>query len=119
MIASVYVQLPVDSWAAIDDASTAYETRRFARVTASRSEEHTSELQSRRDLVCRLLFEKKTNNFIPLHLSLLLSLKLSAPQNRQGLRPINVHFSCSSNTHPQKAIPGALRQEVDAASDTR
>src|SRR5690349_22639775 len=26
---------------------------------ASRSEEHTSELQSRRDLVCRLLLEKK------------------------------------------------------------
>src|SRR5438874_7184738 len=28
-------------------------------VSASRSEEHTSELQSRRDLVCRLLLEKK------------------------------------------------------------
>src|SRR5699024_11964445 len=27
----------------------------------SRSEEHTSELQSRFDLVCRLLLEKKTN----------------------------------------------------------
>src|SRR6266496_5294451 len=30
-------------------------------VLQSRSEEHTSELQSRRDLVCRLLLEKKTN----------------------------------------------------------
>src|SRR5690349_22761150 len=30
----------------------------------SRSEEHTSELQSRRDLVCRLLLEKKKNNII-------------------------------------------------------
>src|SRR5690349_23615281 len=29
------------------------------RVTRPRSEEHTSELQSRRDLVCRLLLEKK------------------------------------------------------------
>src|SRR5690349_22125142 len=28
-------------------------------LTLSRSEEHTSELQSRRDLVCRLLLEKK------------------------------------------------------------
>src|SRR5690349_24744262 len=28
-------------------------------AAASRSEEHTSELQSRRDLVCRLLLEKK------------------------------------------------------------
>mgnify|MGYP002526258196 CR=1 FL=1 len=27
-----------------------------------RSEEHTSELQSRRNLVCRLLLEKKNNN---------------------------------------------------------
>src|SRR5437868_10054109 len=30
----------------------------------SRSEEHTSELQSRFDLVCRLLLEKKKNNVI-------------------------------------------------------
>src|SRR5699024_11908332 len=31
-------------------------------ATASRSEEHTSELQSRFDLVCRLLLEKKKKN---------------------------------------------------------
>src|SRR5690349_22841530 len=31
-------------------------------ATAKRSEEHTSELQSRRDLVCRLLLEKKKKN---------------------------------------------------------
>src|SRR5690349_22884013 len=30
----------------------------------ARSEEHTSELQSRRDLVCRLLLEKKKKNMI-------------------------------------------------------
>src|SRR2546428_2139544 len=29
-----------------------------------RSEEHTSELQSRSDLVCRLLLEKKTINYL-------------------------------------------------------
>src|SRR5207302_5229637 len=37
-------------------------TRAFtfnARVTSRRSEEHTSELQSRENLVCRLLLEKK------------------------------------------------------------
>src|SRR3712207_8641229 len=33
-----------------------------ASVRAFRSEEHTSELQSRQYLVCRLLLEKKTNN---------------------------------------------------------
>src|SRR5438874_2828846 len=32
---------------------------RHAGCRATRSEEHTSELQSRRDLVCRLLLEKK------------------------------------------------------------
>src|SRR5690349_22506583 len=32
---------------------------RSARRRCGRSEEHTSELQSRRDLVCRLLLEKK------------------------------------------------------------
>ena len=33
----------------------------------SRSEEHTSELQSRFDLVCRLLLEKKKNKQIFIH----------------------------------------------------
>src|SRR5690349_23684609 len=32
------------------------------RMRDDRSEEHTSELQSRRDLVCRLLLEKKKTN---------------------------------------------------------
>src|SRR5580700_9891323 len=32
----------------------------------ARSEEHTSELQSRRDLVCRLLLEKKNKSLYPL-----------------------------------------------------
>src|SRR5690349_16650250 len=36
----------------------------FGELTAFRSEEHTSELQSRRDLVCRLLLEKKKKKVI-------------------------------------------------------
>src|SRR5438874_9747505 len=35
--------------------------RQTAERAGLRSEEHTSELQSRRDLVCRLLLEKKKN----------------------------------------------------------
>src|SRR3712207_7831363 len=35
-----------------------------ARVLLARSEEHTSELQSRQYLVCRLLLEKKKNLYI-------------------------------------------------------
>src|SRR3712207_8481588 len=34
-------------------------------VAVLRSEEHTSELQSRQYLVCRLLLEKKTNSYFP------------------------------------------------------
>src|SRR6266496_4875828 len=43
-------------------------TRQSARMYICcrlRSEEHTSELQSRRDLVCRLLLEKKKKKTIP------------------------------------------------------
>src|SRR5690554_7335704 len=36
--------------------------KRVARKSGPRSEEHTSELQSRPHLVCRLLLEKKKNN---------------------------------------------------------
>src|SRR5690349_23163083 len=47
------------------EARAAHQDLRVARRNR-RSEEHTSELQSRRDLVCRLLLEKKkTNPYIP------------------------------------------------------
>src|SRR3712207_7232773 len=39
-----------------------------------RSEEHTSELQSRQYLVCRLLLEKKKTNTYPRHIYLVSSL---------------------------------------------
>src|SRR5690606_40271843 len=35
------------------------------RRESCRSEEHTSELQSRENLVCRLLLEKKNDNLLP------------------------------------------------------
>src|SRR2546430_5169822 len=44
----------------------------FLRPPALRSEEHTSELQSQSNLVCRLLLEKKkkiTHAFLPLQIS--------------------------------------------------
>src|SRR2546430_6794999 len=41
-------------------------------ASATRSEEHTSELQSQSNLVCRLLLEKK-NKQTPKHLDVLLS----------------------------------------------
>src|SRR5438874_12591230 len=44
------------SWSRLAPASAAAGS---PKSSSSRSEEHTSELQSRRDLVCRLLLEKK------------------------------------------------------------
>src|SRR2546430_12113993 len=41
----------------------AVEARPVERFLNSRSEEHTSELQSQSNLVCRLLLEKKNNGF--------------------------------------------------------
>src|SRR3712207_8851144 len=38
--------------------------RHYPAIAALRSEEHTSELQSRQYLVCRLLLEKKKNRLI-------------------------------------------------------
>src|SRR2546430_6852142 len=38
-----------------------YETPDFQKYLTERSEEHTSELQSQSNLVCRLLLEKKTH----------------------------------------------------------
>src|SRR5437588_3886325 len=43
---------------AVEDAAAAGHVA----ATLERSEEHTSELQSHSDLVCRLLLEKKKNN---------------------------------------------------------
>src|SRR5438874_9490364 len=60
-----------ESRAMFDNPKTAY-TRELVEAVPQparacrrfRSEEHTSELQSRRDLVCRLLLEKKKKNVI-------------------------------------------------------
>src|SRR5438067_10663063 len=53
-----------DQLHALDLSATIRSPGRAVRVPAGRrrSEEHTSELQSRFDLVCRLLLEKKKNS---------------------------------------------------------
>src|SRR3712207_7780530 len=52
---------PSDSLAAPSRRSAAV-TASMGSVTGARSEEHTSELQSRQYLVCRLLLEKKNQD---------------------------------------------------------
>src|SRR5437588_2199763 len=48
-------------------AATATSGTRAKSVASRRSEEHTSELQSHSDLVCRLLLEKKKNSRYSFH----------------------------------------------------
>src|SRR5690349_22556879 len=54
----------------------------------SRSEEHTSELQSRRDLVCRLLLEKKKKKHT------LTSARRSQPQKKRPSRLLSRPQTC-------------------------
>src|SRR5690349_25178932 len=62
---SLHDALPISTRHSSKDGCTKMPTKRCHIVYCScdrnkrRSEEHTSELQSRRDLVCRLLLEKK------------------------------------------------------------
>src|SRR5437868_13293113 len=70
---SLHDALPIWSTPRSSPPASTRSTRRRVRssLRKSRSEEHTSELQSRFDLVCRLLLEKKkkkTNNGLPLPL---------------------------------------------------
>src|SRR2546430_3949196 len=46
--------------------SGAWDSRRCSRWLTTRSEEHTSELQSQSNLVCRLLLEKKKKPHTPI-----------------------------------------------------
>src|SRR3989442_5786632 len=67
------------AWATVDrlfrdgadhqSAGAAPDPERTPREIADRSEEHTSELQSRPHLVCRLLLEKKNTNESNIRLS--------------------------------------------------
>ena len=53
---------------------------------ADRSEEHTSELQSRRNLVCRLLLEKKKTKHVQLHLIRCIRKPISTTSFRPSMR---------------------------------
>src|SRR3712207_7988214 len=55
--------LPRGAWVEVDRST--WSPGRVFRVLADRSEEHTSELQSRQYLVCRLLLEKKKKHKDP------------------------------------------------------
>src|SRR3712207_9595151 len=59
-----HFDIPRTGIGAIEDRAAAPDTRLGVQDAEPRSEEHTSELQSRQYLVCRLLLEKKKIFFI-------------------------------------------------------
>src|SRR5258707_11382794 len=59
----------------------------------TRSEEHTSELQSRQYLVCRLLLEKKKNRLAPDRQRIRISDKFTSTRESLELRRLDSRFS--------------------------
>src|SRR5690349_23410680 len=59
LAASQHPRQPIERRVRVGAADRLMQGRDEVVVLLPRSEEHTSELQSRRDLVCRLLLEKK------------------------------------------------------------
>src|SRR2546430_12361640 len=59
-------------------------TRRVAAPAPMRSEEHTSELQSQSNLVCRLLLEKNKHTRVSIRPRLMLIKMLSVPLRRRN-----------------------------------
>src|SRR5690349_6531921 len=82
---------------------------------ATRSEEHTSELQSRRDLVCRLLLEKKkmntTTHISLLHYTIIFSNKPRPPTST--LFPYTTLFR-SSHQPERREHHGGIRRLDEA-----
>src|SRR2546429_1549987 len=96
-----------------------------------RSEEHTSELQSRLHLVCRLLLEKKKHQLTPVHVFLRLfadprSFLGSAAQNIAGRDLWNVEmllqqlrlrsFPCPRRSEKNEPHPNPFARESARAS---
>src|SRR2546429_4899822 len=80
---------------------------------AARSEEHTSELQSRLHLVCRLLLEKKKKcNLGETDLTLLsCSGSCAGDHSRSGTRPLYAHeLGCESRELAHQAPHGSREQ---------
>src|SRR2546421_2935793 len=75
-------------------------------ILGGRSEEHTSELQSRSDLVCRLLLEKKKKNLVQANFIGTDTHGLPASQNSYGILQHSHHNgTCSTPCRPHNFTP--------------
>src|SRR2546421_5230778 len=89
---SLHDALPIyidNIWILLDNKSMGRTAEVILDPLSNRSEEHTSELQSRSDLVCRLLLEKKKNDEMTDRYA---NAPLSSPKMLQGIRSIESTF---------------------------
>src|SRR2546429_3669253 len=83
---SLHDALPIcrAAWHTAGPSNPPTECARIVFAGHQRSEEHTSELQSRLHLVCRLLLEKKKKRYTPISPSYAIGSKLyTHPRNRR------------------------------------
>src|SRR5437867_7584614 len=85
---SLHDALPIYRWSRVIGHLRCMRELRQPRHSDPRSEEHTSELQSPYDLVCRLLLEKKKKITTTLNNSLI----TSQPRNLTGLNQLTSHY---------------------------
>src|SRR2546429_2209825 len=78
--------------------------RKLRREPQRRSEEHTSELQSRLHLLCRLLLEKKKNDVI--------SVLVSYYDHASQLPIISLHLICPDFSSPILSVAAPSQQVV-------
>src|SRR2546430_2810347 len=91
---------------------SARRSRRWCKNNSSRSEEHTSELQSQSNLVCRLLLEKK-NPLIRPHLSYLAAFR--ATRQAAHIRAIAHLTGANCEAHLPRPLPAGLEDVVHRA----
>src|SRR3712207_7638118 len=103
---------PRRSWPSARSRTTSCSRGESSRgTTAPRSEEHTSELQSRQYLVCRLLLEKKKKNESRLHVG------YEQDQSLRAEDPIGDSHKPYEREKEYLGMPSTLRYQRAAAAE--
>src|SRR2546429_6949282 len=84
-----------------------------------RSEEHTSELQSRLHLVCRLLLEKKNDNILRALHAAHLPTHHASPLPRFTASRLSSRARLIHTSRLQRAPPGPYRRDYQISPPTR
>src|SRR3989440_620088 len=85
-------------------------------MSQSRSEEHTSELQSRSDLVCRLLLEKKKTDQGRRRWDAYLPLQAARPYHVPASPALNELSPCEPSNPCGTTTPAAAAQSMQCTS---